>query len=321
MKEESSYEEGEITLKELLIRFGEFYTEIYSNWAIIIIATLGLGILFSIKNLKEPAMFTYKIQFKVAKGNDKIESGEPLGFIVEEGRPTPFNQKEITEIGLGNTILHQVLLDTVEIADRKDQLINVIVEKAFVTNNLQVDKVKNQEMIKRTVIKMKSWISFKETPGTLLELKVKCPHPTISILLVQKIFMHLKTKYIEIMEKPKIDLMNSLGENRRKLLFQIDSLESLSLVGSTSSDNTNQAQKIENLYHTVKNVDALWLQEQNSFKNNKPYFFLISKSLLPLMPEKKSWFRGFLFGAGLAFFNAIFFIIGRKIINDALKEP
>ena len=121
-----SYEEDEITLKDILVTTQEFGKELWKYKFLILLVTLGFATIFFIKESSKSSTTTYKSALTFFIDEEKI-SPSNLGYSELGGIDSQFDLKKLVTLARSNRIIHQILLKEVIIGDKKDLIANHLI--------------------------------------------------------------------------------------------------------------------------------------------------------------------------------------------------
>ena len=164
----------------------------------------------------------------------------------------------------------------------------------------------------------------------IMHISTSTNNPELSIAITNNIFDNLSKFYIEkTIEKQKAtyDVLKTKTDSIFALLQGKEagaaSIEDRNVAawGSTTKlperRYTRDIQKLSIIYgETLKNLEIA----DFAVKNQTPFVQPIDRPILPIMGEKPSLVKSVLVGLFLGFFLSSLFIIGRKIVREALSE-
>jgi len=345
------YEEDEITLKELILTIQSYAQEIFKNisWIILAILLTCGSVYYFTKS--EPVTYTSNISFLIQE--DKNEIGVPDNpIIVRRGKSAAPNK--IEQLAFSSSVINRVLLEPVSIGNKKDFFANYIIdiyefhakwnnEKLeegyeqlrlqdfyFINdniNNFNVKEYRALQILRDFVKKMFSvnaegYADFNKITVTSVDDKV-------SFKLRDLLFSTLKDLYIE-------NTVGRVQRNYELLTLKVDSLENKFRLAerqlATATDQTygliskssylrksqieEEAARLNKMYQTF-----LDQQQEVDFKlnSNTPDFLIVDQTFLPIKNKQDNRLNNSLISVFLVGFLSIGFVIGRKIIRDAMS--
>lgn len=355
MKEDklTSASEDNISLKDIILGFKKYFFEIVRKWWIILLLAIPLALYFGYKAINTSVTYSANNRF-VIEGNDGgglAGLGGLLGSF-GIGKPSKTNPYKILEIALSTTILNEVLLDT--ITSKNNLLANEIIEKyeldklwtennpnfenfRFKTNDRSKWEVLDHKAYKR-VIKFAIGtrkdrsnalyrIEINEDSG-IYSIKCKTIDPEMSYFFSNTVFeklkYHFENKTLEAqfqtkeLLKDKKDSLNAIIDIRSRELALFED-RNRGLISSTATIKKNKIlTEISGLSEAYQEAFKNYELADFSYNDNKPYFMLIDKSLLPLTGIGGSLIRNILIAIILAGFLGVLFIVLRRIYLDAM---
>lgn len=233
MSSEKTYNEEEITLKDLLMKMSELFSELWKHKFIIMFFGLVFGVLFVIRVWDERKMYDAPLTFML---NDD-EAGDLnfngiLGQIgLGAGMGGDSNLDKILELSKTRKIMQSVILSKSTVNGRSDYLGNHIIENLdsldrwettkwyqfrskekanslkdfrFTHDSIPAFKLKENSALKKIYhyIAGKDQLggivhtSHAETSG-IMKLTCKTSEPELSIELISQLFKKLSTYYVE----------------------------------------------------------------------------------------------------------------------------
>jgi len=117
--------DDEITLKELILKLGEFWSELWRYKFWIIGAAILVSILSILKDLRKEVSYSAGLSFTIAQNDDNKES---IFYIPYEGYSRGGNQSNrVTELVRSGRIIHKVLLEKANLNDEQDFIANHLI--------------------------------------------------------------------------------------------------------------------------------------------------------------------------------------------------
>lgn len=350
------YEDDEITLKELILKLQEFAREIWSNKFVIAAVSIFIAGLFIANTLRKDVIYESAISFTLLGGKTKpTVAYSPYGDM-EFGF---VESNKIKELARSSRIMYNVLLSFVSVDGKSDFISNHLIDiyqlnqewskenvipklsldaYRFTTSDLRAFKEKDFRAI-NTVHELTSGNTLKSEKGLvnlnyddksdIFNLNVKSLNSDLSDVLSKLIYDELSDFYLnETVAKPKeafekisneadstLILLNS---TERKLAFANDRNR-----GLTSSINQININKLSSEVERLRSAyNQLFESKQRlafSLSQDQADFQIIDQTYIPI-PEKPSLLKNTLIGLFLGAFLSTIYIIGRKIILDAMAS-
>lgn len=356
-KQDQYMMEDEITLKELILKIGEFWREALKNWIIIIGASGLLAAIFLYRAFQEPVLYPAKLTFMVNEDEGGGMGGVSaiLGqFGFGGGGRGKNNLDRILDLSKSRKIVKRAIFEKSTVDGKKDFIANHIIRlydfheaweedttglKDFVFINSNDSLFKRHEN-KAMLSVFGKIVGSEDNPGMFSTgysedtgiMKFECTTESeqLSIDLLNVLYEKISTFYvnksIEKQEqtyrivKEKSDSIKNLmtsveyslanfKDRNRGLFTAKDRLRELQLERDVQVMNKMYAESIKNM----EIADF-------SLKNATPFVQLIDAPIAPITPQGESKIKAIIIGGFLGGFLSVFFVIGRKIYRDAMKE-
>ncbi|MBV6440276.1 MAG: hypothetical protein DYG98_10810 [Haliscomenobacteraceae bacterium CHB4] len=347
-------EEGELTLRELLLKIRGFYLEMRQNWKIVLLCILLSCSAFLINAWLTKPKFPAQLTFMVREDSKSGLSGVAslLGqFGFGGGSSGEFNLDKITELAKSRHIVQAALFDSATINGKKDYLANHIID----IHNIQkqwrkdtllrdfrftrahtefFDRRENKALItlhQKMVSDKSAFLTAGYSKQTsILNIKVSAQNEELSIALANALYRRLSEFYIE----------QSTAQSRqtvRNLEVRTDSIRAILTASERSFARTEdrtlglllKEDKVpqKRLGTDIQILNLMYAEaiknlETASFllKNSTPIFMEIDRPLAPIKPVGASKKIALALGMGLGFLVAAVWIFGRKLLRNAFTD-
>ena len=349
-------EKDEITLKEILLLMKEYVLALLRSWLFIgIIAAICAVLFFISAKLFETPIYRATTSFMI---NDQDSGGglaSLLGGFGLGGATDEFNMDRIIGLAKKGKIVYPALFEVAEIDGKEDFLINHIIS---IYNYHDIWKERSNTALHNFYFTNDSLPSFTTLENSVLkslhghvvgnggrtalmtvkydkvtgfiELSVETISQDLSLALGNQLYGQLSSFYILQQTEPqqrtfsnikaKTDSLQALiHAKEQRLATLLDTRRSLVLQTNQIEQN-RLTLEINVLYRAFG--QSLESQEQADFllKNATPFFQVLDAPTLPLAMITVIPLVEAIKGGILGVFLGIIFIIGRKIVRDALNE-
>jgi len=354
----NSVNEGEVSLKDLLLKIIELYHEVVRYWKLVVLSILLFaGLMFYRAynaSIKFPAKLTFMLNEDNSGGMGAI-GGLAASFGLGGMNNGEFNLEKMIALSKSRNIMQQVFFDKGIVKGKNDFYANHIIQefdllekwkkteslkdfKAFTHQNIsEFSKTENRAFKYIHAVIIGAGNREKVLSPTIndltgiVELEISTTSEDLSINLVNVIFDKLSHFYIDkaieqqqytfAITKQKTDsLKKALDYAQSNLLKFKDSHRNLMLRQYEAQELRLQrdAQIL-----TIAYGESLKNQELADFalKSKTPFIQLIDLPISPISREKESKLKAIILGSFLGGFLATVFILGRKIIRDSLNQP
>jgi hypothetical protein len=352
-------DQGEMTLRELIVRFREYASEIKRNWLLILFICLPFLVWQGYVALNTPTQYDAGLTFMVDEETNGSSGmlGSLLGDFGLGGSESNFDK--ILELSKSQRIMRMALFTKIEVDGQKDFLANHIIRiqklqeedwnKAPTKpgteslNNFFFQR-DNFEQFNRV-----EYAAFKSLYGLLLgdekhtalfrtkynqdsgvmSMGMTTRSESLSIVLLRTIFEQLSTYYILTStkkEKVTYDILKEKTDSIHRLLIGSEYREAaftdqnLGLLRSTDELPKSKYARNKSMY-TLMYGEALRNLEIADFaiQDRTPYIEAIDLPVPPLSGYGYGKKKALGLGLGLGLFLSIAFIVLRKIINNQLS--
>lgn len=123
MSEYRQQPQDEITLREIILKIGEYVGVVKQSWKALVLVGAVCGLIMAIKTYMEPALYKEQLTFMMDETQgDAVQGLDLLGGLF--GSKKQDNLGKILQLFESKRIIHQTLFDSVEIAGKNDVLAN-----------------------------------------------------------------------------------------------------------------------------------------------------------------------------------------------------
>jgi phosphoribosylformylglycinamidine (FGAM) synthase PurS component len=346
-------ENDEITLKELILKIKEYWTELWNNKRTIILFCIPFVAFFLYKAYTTPTEYKANLNFIVEGQGGGGGISSLLGqFGFRSGGSGKTNPFQIIEITKSKMTLKEIIFTK----ENEEYLANTIIEdydlekawkknipemEGFQFNHDSLKLFNENELIALTGVIGKILgpeknpelallqVSFNEDTG-IFSLNAKTLSEDVSFALVENTYDVLKNFYEKKALENQIQTRNllkkkvdSLDATIKLKFYQVARFEdqNRNLISLERSAQKNVLMgEIQALSTALGEAMKSFEIADYSLKDSQPLFMLVDKSFKPASPVRQSKLvniiKGLLFGG----FLAGGFIIGRKIYRDAMEE-
>jgi hypothetical protein len=351
----ASTETDEITLKELILKLQEFYRELIKNWKLVIFITIPFIAFFLYKAYTTPPSYAADLTFMV---NEDEAGGGAMTSILSQfgfggGGGGSHNLEKILELSKTRRIIQLSLFDTSSINGKTDILANHIIDiynlhedwedskmlkefkfipgKIELSNRVEKTALKKLQSIINGSAEVKGiyFTSVDEDTG-IMTLKATSLSESLTIDWLNLTYKHLsqyytdksieKQKFTYDLVKGKVDSVKIALNNTESRLARFKDANRGLYTNTASLEEGRLMRELQVLTiiygESIKNLAIA----DFSLKNKTPFIQLIDAPLVPLGKTVESKIKAVILGGLLGGFLGFVFLIGRKIIRDALKD-
>ncbi|MEM9820151.1 MAG: hypothetical protein AAF985_03735 [Bacteroidota bacterium] len=358
-KSRPQIEEGEISLRELILQLKAMFQEVLNHWKWVVLITLLGGALLFLKAHFSTKTYPAKLTFMINQ-----EDGNSLGginailgqFGLGGGGKGKFNLDKVLELSKSRRIIQKALFKKESIVEGKgnDFLANAIIHlydfheeweddttglKQFVFEHDHFDRFDRTQnrALKQIYKKVVGGEKTKGIYGTkydddtgIMSLTTESVNEALSLKLTHWIFEELSRFYIEkSVEKQQqtFDVVQSKVDSIYGLLsgkeYALANYRDSNLGIWTKKDALKEQQLRRDIQ--VLNLmygEALKNLEIADFtlKNKTPFVQLIDRPIAPIKANKDSRLRGLILGGFLGGFFAVVWLIGRRTLRNIMQE-
>jgi len=346
------YYDDEITLKELILKIIEFWKELLSRFLIIIIFGIIGAILAFILTLNNQNTYTSEVSFLLNEEGANI-SNDAIATILGVSSNIPLNK--VTEIAKSARVMHKVILAQVIVDNKPDYIGNHIINlhnlhekwnQAEVTQNMkefdltdfyfsgnQIQDFSTKELraisiIHKMILKHNLAISYNDKTD-IFNLSITSHNSELTSEMLNTIYQELIKFYTYQTVGRPLENFGVLAEREDSLFQVVKQLQSqiayaedrtVGLQYQSSKLSTMDLKRAfasaSELHNKVrKNKEEL----EYMLKNKSPEFQILDRTFIPVT-NTTSRLKQIAIGIFLGLFLAVVYIIGAKIIRDALNE-
>ena len=343
------YQEDEITLKELILKLQEFWREIWKNKLLIILITAIVAVAFFLNAWRKEVTYTANLSFMLTEesNNRGGMANELLGL-----GEVDYNLDKISALVTSSKIIYEALLQKGTINEQENFIANHLIEvynlhekwnkkvkgkyedfsleDFYFSNRIRENYTRKEQralkILQDLIVKKMLTVSYDKRTQVFL-LNVTTLNESLSTSLVDNIYESLVAFYIdktvgrpqrtyELLTLRTDSLSQLLDQEERQLALAKDRTEGL--IGSTYQVtmgrlNRQVEQTNAQYMRALKNKEAV----EYILQNNTPDFQIIDRTFIPLR-NAASKLKALLIGGLLGGFLGMGYLIGRKIIRDAL---
>ena len=343
------YQNDEITLKELLLKIQDFWREIWSNKLLVLLITNIVALAFLANTWRKDVTYTANLSFMLTEESSSIggTAAELLGL-----GEVDYNLDKISALATSSKIIYEALLQKITIEGKEDFIANHLIQvyglqenwknegagkykefslKDFYFNNGIKENYSRKEqralkVLQDLIVKKLLSISYDKRTQVFL-LNATTLNESLSTDLVDHVYEALVAFYVDktvgrpqktyhMLELRTDSLAQLLDQEERKLALAKD--RNQGLIGSTYQVT------IGRLDRKVTQISAQYMQALKNkeaveyiLQNKTPDFQIIDRTFIPLSNAASS-LKALLLGGLLGSFLGIGYVIGRKIVRDAL---
>ncbi len=352
------YQDDEITLKELILKIIEFWREIKKNLLWILVAGAIGAALFYLKSSMEETKYTATLSFMISEEADNKQvavSPDLMGIGVVDYnldkisalvKSSRIMQKalvrKVTVDGvndyLGNHLIDIYELNNEWVKESVDGKYAYLALGGFRFNESRWPNFNPRERRALSILqdisvgnslkKKKGFLTVSYDDATeVFLLKAATLNADLSTVLLSAVYEELTDFYIEkTVGRPSAahleasilvdSLYTQLTQAERSLAYAEDRTQGL--IGSGArlniADMSRKVQDIDSRYQqALKTKEAL----EAVLNRQTPDFLLIDRTFIP-MADERSLLKQLIIGGFLFGFLAVVYILGRKIIRDAM---
>jgi uncharacterized protein involved in exopolysaccharide biosynthesis len=354
MKKEYSTEE-ELSLKELILKFLEYFQEVWKYWKLVILITIPFVGFMLIQAMLTPLTYKANLTFMV---NEDEGGGIGVGAILGNfglGRGGgAHNLDKILELAQSRKIIQMVLFEKSQINNQSNFIANHLIKiydfhekwkedtsglAGFLFRNQSIDKFnKIENKVLKTLHKIiigeenKTGLlktSYAKETG-IMSIATVTESEKLSIALSKNLYAKLSIYYVvksvekhqqtyDVVES-KVDSINLLLRSKESALSNFkDSNRGL-------WKNTTQLKELR-LIRDVQMLNILYGEALKnleiadfSLKTKTPFVQLIDSPISPISPKVESKLTAIILGGLLGGIIAVGFLILRKVYRDAMSD-
>lgn len=356
---EITVEEDEITLKELLLKLKDYWKTVIKNFWIIILVAAIVGVVFLAKAWIKIPVYSAEMTFTIANTEKTGGNSGVSGILGQFGlggasSGDGLNIQRAIALAASREIIESVIFEEIELDEENDYIANHIIKiyklqeewgknskkfLDFTFLNSKVDSFDRTEneilqRLHRKVIGTKKEdpilkIEYEEETG-IFSMLMNTISEDLSMKMLEKQYDVLSKYYVEKAIEPQQKRYNSIKirmDSITRILGNLDysvarytdrSYGLLDNESTVQGKRLNRDQQLANVaYAEIKrNLEVA----DFALSSVTPIFQTIDEAILPLPKRTESKIENTVIGILIGSFLAILFVVGRKIIRDAMKE-
>lgn len=352
------YQDDEITLRELILKVQEYYSEVRNNWKLLLWFVIPITAVMLVRAWVEPVKYPAKLTFMVNEdeGGSSAIAGILGQFGLGGGGGGKYNMDKIVELARSRRIIQEALFDSVNIDNKVDLLANHLIRqfelqktwkrdttglKGFLFANgdyQRFSKTENKALkaiYGRVVgdpdndVEGIFSISYGEETG-IFTMKVEGRSEAFSIALAEKNYEELSRFYIDKttekqkqtyeIARAKADSLKALLDSKQYQLLHFDDTQK-GLVLRAAEATKLQLQRDLQVY-ALAYGEALKNVEFADFalKNATPFFQVIDWPIGPIRGVGKSKLKAIVLGFLLGLIIGITYLVIKRLVRSALED-
>lgn len=349
-EEKQTYQDDEITLKELILKIKEYAWEVWkSKFIVVLFGALGL-VFFLYKHYNTPVTYSAETRF-IVEGSGGMGGGI-AGLLGQFGirRDSKVNPYKIQEVAKSSKIIQKIIFNKINDTLIANKIIDLYdYHKAWEKNpneelhgfyftQTDLSKFSNTENIVMKAILGKIIggpnakdpllsVGFDEDSG-IFNISFTTEDPDLSMQMEKDLYTEIRIFFEESIVanqaatvkilQAKADSIQNLINNKTYAAASIQD-RSLGLISNVQGVRGDRLQKEATVLTTALAEVIRSLEMADiSLKDVQPMFLQIDESLPPLRGSESSIIMAVLKGGIFGFMLALTFIIGRKVYRDAM---
>lgn len=350
-------ENDEISLKELIYKFKEWYLYLLSQWKIIILMGIigaGLGLTYSL--FKKPvytATLTFALEDEKGGGGIGGALGLASSFGLDFGGSGGgiFTGSNLTELFKSRTMVENTLLTPIKVNGKVTSLAEMYIQDnewrekwydkpkfasiRFLPNANRKKFSRDQDSILGIMYKnlSKSGLSViqKDKKVSIITMDVSSTNESFAIFFCETLAKQVGKFYVETKSKKARINMDILEHQVDSIRGELNSAITGVAVANDNTFNLNPALNIRRTPSARRQVDVqantVILTElvkqaelaKVTLRKETPLIQVIDRPILPLAKERYSKFKGILLGGILAGFLTVFYLVFSRIFRELIK--
>jgi hypothetical protein len=348
--------DDEITLRELILKIKEYYTELRNNWKILLLVILPCTAYFGYKAWVKPVTYTSGLTFMLneEKGGGGISSilGQFGGLL--GGGGGDYQLEKILEIARSRRIISSALFERGNINGQDDYFANHVIRIQKLHDNWNDDKelqnffFTNADPSKFSMQENKALLALyaefvggEGADGTIfgaklnedtgiMSLSAATKNEMLSINLLNTLYKNISEFYISKSTEREAQTLAILTQKRDSIgraLYRNDyssaSFEDQSQGVLLQQDKVpvkrfNRNNQILSAVYAeaIKNVEIA----EFSLKSSTPFLTQLDVPIAPIKPDPRGRVKALLTGFILGFILGAVFVVGRKVVRGAMSE-
>lgn len=348
--------DDEITLRELILKVKEYYTELRKNWIILLLVILPCTAYFGYKAWIKPVTYTSGLTFML----NEDKGGGGLGSILGQfggllgGASGDYQLEKILEIARSRRIITSALFERGNINGQDDYFANHVIRIQKLHDKWKGDELlqgflfTNADQLKFTMQENKALLalyaefvggegvekaifgaSLNEDTG-IMSLSSVTTDEMLSINILNTLYKNISEFYISKSTEREAQTLAILTQKRDSIgraLYRNDyssaSFEDQSQGVLLQQDKVpvkrfNRNNQILSAVYAeaIKNVEIA----EFSLKSSTPFLTQLDVPIAPIKPDPRGRGKALVTGLLLGFFLGVIIVVGRKVVRGALSE-
>ncbi len=352
MNEQQTYQEDEITLKELILKIQGFFHEALNNWKLIIFIAILFGVIFGSIKLLNDKEYIAKSIFLINSGS---QSGgissilQSFGFGVSGGGIGPVGA--ITDLFRSKDLVSKTLLTKVKIDNEEDFIANHYIRIyelhedwneeedypeihnfLFSTSNIDEFSIGSHRalnILHKVITEEQIGVGLDDLTG-IVNFTFTSKSEELSVEFNKTMYQIVNEYFTEFSVGPSIEAYEYAAERVDSISKALSSAEYQAAKFTDSEKGLfrkvdelpkKRAQRDAQIL-SIMLGEALKNYELAKFQsvNNQPTFRMMQSPVYPLDPEPRGLLTSIIIGGFLGGFLSTFYVIGRKIIRETMEE-
>ncbi len=352
--------DDEISLKELILKLQEFWSEIWKYWRTVILFCIPFLAFFLYSHFKHIKTYQANLTFMVNEdeggGGLASVSGVLGSFGLGGGTGGEYNLEKMLSLLKSRKIIQKVLFDTLVLDGQKDFYANHLIraeefnedwsklDSEIDLNNFLFSHpdIKTFSLSENTALKyihtrlignaehgIVSLLSSSISEATgIMEIGISSRNDQLSIALTEVLYNRLSEFYIEKSIEKQLNTYKIISSKSDSLQGELRGAEyALANFKDSNRGLYNKKDQLEEfrLEAKVQMLGAAFVKvvEQKeiaefSLNDKTPVVQIIDLPISPIEPSKSSLIKKLIIACLVGGFLSAIFIVGRKIIRDAL---
>ncbi len=351
-------EDDEMSLKNLILKFKEFWRELWRYWWIILLFVIPIALLMVYKTLTTPRTYPANLTFMVNEEEGAGGLGAAASVLGSIGLGGvgggEYNLEKMLELVRSRKLMQTILLKKQKIDGKEDFYANHLINlydyheewledttglrdftfmhdsiAGFVRVENNALKQLHGRMIGDADTGIKALLNSSISENTsIMTLSLKTENETLSIKMLEDIFEELSDYYVEkSIEKQKYtyDAMkfktDSIYKELRSAEYDLANYKDTNRGLYTAKKQLKSGQlmaKIEILYKMYGEAVKNLEMAEFGLRDKTPVVQVIDYPIPPIKPEESSLIKNIIIACLLGGFLGAGFIVIRKIIRDAM---
>lgn len=347
-------DDKEITLRELILKLNEFYQEVKKSWKLVSLVSIFFMVYFLYDAFNTPANYSANLTFML---NEDDQGGAKVGGLAASfglgGGSGGYNLQKIHALLKTRTIIQKALFEKANINNNHDYFINHLIHeydfhdnwkkndalRGFLFQNAEIDsfsRVENRALksIHNKIINENDGLlntSIDNDTG-IMTIRIISTNEETSIKFSEVLFNILGEYYTSNVIEKQLFNFEMTKQRSDSLKLVLDNLQLRLLRFKDTQRNLILKQSQANELKLQREIQAISGVYTESRKNQEianfalqsktPFIQPIDLPIPPLSPDKSlmTYVFSLIQGVVLGLFLSILFIIGRKIIRDAMLD-